>query len=257
MSTASTSTADHTALPRTDRTRAPVRFVLRTNRWWARWLLRRRYDVRLHGADLVPADGPVIYEANHIGILDGPLVAIFGPRPAHALTKQEMFTGRARRLLERSGQIPVDRFHPDPAAVKTCLRVLRSGGVVGIFPEGRRGPGDLSRFHHGAAYLALVTGAPVIPVTFLGTRPTGGHAGAVPARGSSVDLVFGAPWQCEPHPWPRRREQVLHASALLLQHMRGELDRARALTGRDLPGPLPAGETESDPDTGFVQQGAP
>ena len=67
------------------------------------------------------------------------------------------------RFLRGPGRSRVDRFHPDPRAVKTCLRVLRDGRAVGIFPEGRRGDGDLERFHRGAAYLALVTGAPVVP----------------------------------------------------------------------------------------------
>ena len=67
-----------------------------------------------------------------------------------------MFRGLLGRLLIQSGQIPLDRFNPDPAAVKTGLRVLRDGGAIGIYPEGSRGPGDLKRFHRGAAYLALV-----------------------------------------------------------------------------------------------------
>ena len=116
----------------------------------------------------------MILASNHIGIIDGPLLAVFSPRPVHALTKQEMFEGRLGRFLRASGQIPLDRFHADPGAIRSCLRVVRDGGVAGIFPEGTRGDGELHRFHHGAAYLALVTGAPVVPVTMLGTRPPGG-----------------------------------------------------------------------------------
>ena len=82
----------------------------------------------------------------------------------HALTKKEMFDGRLGRFLLTSGQVPLDRFHSDPGAVKTCLRVLRDGGAVGIFPEGSRGGGEFDRFHRGAAYLGLVSGAPIVPV---------------------------------------------------------------------------------------------
>jgi 1-acyl-sn-glycerol-3-phosphate acyltransferase len=255
---------NHAELPRSSE-RHPPRQMLTRLRPPARALLRQRYDVRVAGESHVPARGGAILAANHIGVLDGPLLAVFAPRPVHALTKHEMFSGRAGRVLRGAGQIPLNRFDPDPRAIRTCLRVLRDDGVVGIFPEGRRGAGDLSRFHHGAAYLALVTGAPVVPVTFLGSRPPGGRTGALPRRGDRVDVVFGPPWRVPKQPWPRRREQVLHASALLLEHMRGELDRALALTGRALPGPLPVGKTDSaadcatdnDPDTGFVKRGTP
>ena len=118
---------------------------------------------------------------NHIGVADGPLLAAFAPRPVHALTKYEMFAGKLGGFLHGSGQIPLDRFHTDPAAVKSCLRVLRDGRAVGIFPEGRRGTGDLERFHRGAAYFALVSGAPVVPVAILGTREPGGHTNSLPA----------------------------------------------------------------------------
>jgi 1-acyl-sn-glycerol-3-phosphate acyltransferase len=222
----------------------------------ARALVRRRIGVRVHGAERVPARGPVIVAANHVGLADGPLLAIFAPRPVHALTKHEMFQGVLGRFLLASGQIPLDRFHTDTAAVRTSLRVLRDGGVLGVFPEGRRGPGDLRRFHRGAAYLALVTGAPVVPAIFFGTREPGGHTDSLPRRGAVVDLVLGAPYHLGQLPWPRTKEQVEHASVLLREHMLVHLDLAHASTGRTLPGPLPADDVEPDPATGVTEQGA-
>ena len=246
----------HHELPRSDGSRHPPRVLLHPLRPLARTLVRRRFDVHLHGAEQVPATGPVIFTSNHVGVVDGPLLAIFAPRPVHALTKVEMFGGSLGRLLLASGQIPLDRFRPDPAAVKSCLRVLRDGGAVGVFPEGRRGGGALDRFHRGAAYFALVTGAPVVPVIMLGTREPGAHTDSLPAAGGVVDLVFGTPHSFEPTPWPRTKEQVEHASMLLREHMLVHLDQARASTGRSLPGPLPAIEVEPDPATGVTEQGA-
>ena len=258
MTPAPTTTADQRELPRTDRTRPPVRLFLSSPlRPLARWVIRRRFAVRLHGADQVPPRGPVIFASNHIGVADGPLLAIFAPRPVHALTKVEMFRGALGRFLHASGQIPLDRFHTDPAAVKTCLRALRDGHAVGIFPEGRRGGGDLARFHRGTAYFALVSGAPVVPVTMLGTREAGAHTDSLPPRGGTVHIVFGAPRTLGAVPWPRTKEQVERASVLLREHMLVHLDRARASTGRDLPGPLPAAEVEPDPATGVTELGAP
>lgn len=233
----------------------PPRWLLRTARPVARALVRRRYDVHVHGAGNHP-DGPVIVAANHIGWADGPLLAMFGPRPVHALTKAEMFTGPMGSFLRSSGQICLDRFNVDPAAVRACVRVLADGGVVGVFPEGRRGAGDLTRFHRGAAYLALLTGAPVVAVTILGTRAPGAGASSLPPRAGRVDIVYGAPWSTEAVPWPRTKQQVAASSLTLRDHMLIELAAALRLTGRSLPGPLPPGETEDDPNTGVVEQGA-
>jgi len=236
--------------------RHPSTRLLTSLRPAAQRIIRSRWPVRVHGAEGVPEAGPVILASNHVGLIDGPLLAIFAPRPVHALTKEEMFSGRLGRFLDAAGQIPLHRFGPDPAAIKSCVRVLRDGGVVGIFPEGTRGDGELHRFHHGAGYLALVTGAPVVSVTMLGTRASGAGSSSLPPKGGEIDVVFGTAWQTRPVPWPRTREHVRATSALLREHMLSDLARALELTGRSLPGPLPAGQREYDPPTGFVDQGA-
>jgi 1-acyl-sn-glycerol-3-phosphate acyltransferase len=165
-----------------------------------------------------------------------------------------MFHGRMGRFLRRAGQIPLNRFTSDPRAVRTALRVLRDGGAVGVFPEGTRGDGELHRFHHGAAYLALVSGATVVPVILLGSREPGGGLDSTPARGSRIDVVFGTAVTIDSRPWPRSRGMVSDASMLLRERLLETLDEARASTGRDLPGPLPAGQHEDDPETGLVDE---
>lgn len=214
-------------------------------------LMRRRWPISVHGADLVPMSGGVILAANHVGIVDGPMLATYAPRPVHALTKREMFDGRLGGLLRATGQIPLDRWAADPAAIRSSLRVVRDGGVVGIFPEGTRSSGGLDRFHHGAAYLALVTGAPVVPVTLFGTRGSG--TSALPERGGAIDIVFGRAWQTTQQPWPRTREHVSATSVLLRGHMLSEQASAFSQTRRSESWTQPAGQSEDDPDTGLVE----
>jgi 1-acyl-sn-glycerol-3-phosphate acyltransferase len=220
--------------------RHPPTWLLHGGRPTSRWLIRRRYDVREHASGHVPPQGPVVVAANHTGVIDGPLLAIFGPRPVHALTKEEMFDGRLGRFLQLTGQIPLDRTHTDRSAVRACLHVLEHGGAVGIFPEGNRGAGDLSEFRNGAAYLALVSGAPIVPLMMYGTRPAGGGKDALPAPKAVVDLVYGAPFHVTPRPWPRTKRLVAATSTQLHERMCAELEAGLALTGQTLPGPIPA-----------------
>ena len=224
--------------------RHPPTWLLHGGRPTSRWLIRRRYDVREHGRGNVPPQGPVIVAANHTGVIDGPLLAIFGPRPVHALTKREMFDGRLGRFLHSSGQIPLDRATTDPGAIRACLQVLEHGGAVGIFPEGNRGAGDLTRFRNGAAYLALVTGAPIVPLMMYGTRPAGGGKDALPDRRAVLDLVYGAPFRVERSPWPRTTTLVAATSDALHARMLEELAAGLALTGQTLPGPIPGDEAK-------------
>ncbi len=232
-------------------TEHPRTRLLRVMRPIAARIMRLRWTVAVHDADLVPPTGGVILAANHIGLVDGPLLATYAPRPVHALTKREMFDGTVGAFLRGTGQIPRPPCRgPGSDPHQPAGRPGR--GVLGIFPEGTRGGGDLRRFHHGASYLALVTGAPVVPVTLLGTRAPGSRT-SVPASGEHIDVVFGRAWQTTQQPWPRTREQVAATSVLLRGHMLSELDRALSRTRRSLPGPLPAGQSEDDPDTGLVE----
>lgn len=239
--------AAHWDIPRTHDAVHPSHRLLRVLRPAARSYFRHRYDIHVHAGELLPAHGPYILASNHIGLLDGPLMVAFAPHPVHALTKKEMFQGHTGRFLRAVGQIPLARYDVDPAAVKDCLRVLRDGGVVGVYPEGTRGDGELGRWHNGAAYLAMVTGAPVVPLVVFGTRETGGHTDSVPPRGSRFDFVYGAPVYLEQQPWPRTQAEVRRTAAELRKRFADHLVHAKALTGRSLPGPMP-GITQDDVD---------
>lgn len=217
----------------------PPTRLMPTVRLFARRALRRRFRIGVAGSELVPATGPVILAVNHMGYVDGPLLFAVAPRPVHALVKSSMFVGRLGYVLTQAGQISVNRRQVDPKAVKACLRVLVAGGVVAVYPEGVRGVGDVRHTKPGAAYLASVTGAPVVPVACLGTRASGAPIDAVPLRGSRLDVVFGAPLQVEAIVWPRTKARIAavqaHLQTALAEHVRSACER----TGHTLPA-LPA-----------------
>ncbi|WP_127572511.1 lysophospholipid acyltransferase family protein [Georgenia faecalis] len=150
------------------------------------------WNTTVLGKEHVPATGPVIIASNHIGIVDGPVLHGAVPRGSHFLVKQEFFASRIGFLMRWAGQVPTDRAS-GRAALVVAQRLLEEGRVVGIFPEGNRGRGDLASARAGVAWLALRTGAPVVPVACLGTRPSGQDVGYVPPPRGRLHVVFGAP----------------------------------------------------------------
>lgn len=211
----------------------------------ARGHFRRSWDIHQHGQDMVPAQGPVILASNHIGWLDGPLLFVTSPRPSHALVKEEEFHGRTGWLLRFAGQIKVSRSRNDTGAVRRAVQALAAGQVVLIYPEGKRGAGEFKRFKKGVAYLALVSGAPVVPVAIFGTRQPGEPADAHPAKGARLDIVYGEPVQLPMRVWPRDRGTMADAGERILDHLRAHVSRSKSALQRDLPGPLPTGTSDA------------
>jgi 1-acyl-sn-glycerol-3-phosphate acyltransferase len=142
---------------------------LRRRQAAARALAAALGRIEVTGRDNVPATGPVVLAVNHRDFLDGPLLFGFVRRPVSFLVKVEAYTPRATPFLRTTGQIPVIRTAPDVAAVRFVLRILRAGGVVGVFPEGTRGDGLVRTARPGVGYFALRTGATVVPVACHGT----------------------------------------------------------------------------------------
>lgn len=158
-----------------------------------RFLFLVLYSARSTGRANVPRSGAVVLAANHTGYLDGALVLSMAPRPSHFLVLAKTFEGFVGHLLRWSGQIPIDQGRGDRRALGQALAVLGRGGVVGIFPEGGRGRGDLAAAGKGVAWLALQSGAPVVPTACLGTRRTGDLAASWPRLRSRLVVDFGEP----------------------------------------------------------------
>jgi 1-acyl-sn-glycerol-3-phosphate acyltransferase len=217
---------------------------LRIVRRLARRHFTRQWDIHELGRENVPASGPVILASNHIGWLDGPLLFVSSPRPAHALVKEEEFVGHTGRLLRLLGQIKVSRTRNDTGAVRRAVQALAAGQVVLIYPESKRGAGDVRRAKRGAAYLALVSGAPVVPVAILGTRLAGEPADARPARGARLDVVYGEPIRLPMQVWPRDRGMMADAGDRIRDHLRAHVSWSTSALQRDLPGPLPTGSSD-------------
>ncbi len=172
---------------------APAAWRARAGHVVGRVLVLLLYRARAVGSARVPRHGPVVLAANHTGYLDGAVVLALAPRPSHFLVLARTFEGFVGHLLRWSGQIPLDQGRGDRRALGQALEVLGRGGVVGIFPEGGRGRGDLASAGKGVAWLALQSGATVVPTACLGTRATGGLAASWPRLRSRMVVDLGLP----------------------------------------------------------------
>jgi len=160
-------------------------------RLFARWLYRPAYRVRVRGLSRVPPAGPVVLVANHSTLIEPPVIFGMLRRPAVFLVKSELMSGAVGWFLVRIGQLAVHRGSADRAALRAAVRVLRGGGLLGVFPEGTRGSGDVERAEQGAAWLVRASGAVVLPVASRGTlRPPGSRRRFRP----KLDVLVGEPF---------------------------------------------------------------
>lgn len=197
------------------------------------WLL---YRTRRSGHRALPKTGALLLAANHQSGWDTVLIPVASPRPVQFLTKSAYFSrsGLGGRLLRwfftAIGAVPVLRTAGGQAqaALEAGSAILRAGSVFAVFPEGTRSrDGRLYRGRSGAAYMALDTGAAVVPVGLVGTdrmRPFGWLRGL-----GRPEVRFGSPLDLSdlaelPAGQARRQatERIMDAIAALTGQERAE-----------------------------------
>jgi 1-acyl-sn-glycerol-3-phosphate acyltransferase len=147
---------------------------------WSMWILRTglrlgRIRVEVTGREQIPAGRPCIFMANHISNLDPVILASLLPFRSAFFLKRSLLkiplVGYGMRLADF---IPVDRdgrAESARASIEYARGVLESGVNVSTFPEGTRSlTGEMLPFKKGPFYLAMQSGAPVIPISIWGTE---------------------------------------------------------------------------------------
>lgn len=132
----------------------------------------------IDGAEHIPATGAAIVASNHLSVIDSVYLPFMLQRPLVFAAKSEYFTGTRVQdrliatYLRATNQLPVNRAEARAGQnmLEAALDLLRGGELFGIYPEGTRSPdGRLYRGRTGVGWLALNSGAPVIPVAMMGT----------------------------------------------------------------------------------------
>lgn len=128
------------------------------------------YRIKVIGKENFPQEGGVLLCTNHIDNLDPPVVGITCPRTVHFMAKEELFNMPIlKSVLPQVQAFPVKRGMSDRDAFRTTLKLLRSGKVVGMFPEGTRSKdGQLGKGLAGAGFFALKGDAAVVPCAIVG-----------------------------------------------------------------------------------------
>lgn len=190
-------------------------------------LLWLRFRPRITGREHVPAHGPVLLASNHLSAVDTILIPSFSPRKVQFLAKASLFsTPLGGWFFRHIGAIPVHREAGSAAqaALDAGTRVLSAGQVFAVFPEGSRSrDGRLYRGRSGAAFMALETGATVVPVGLIGINrafidPETGK----PAR---AELRFGAPLDLSDLsalPGGRARKEATERIMAAIQQLTGQ-----------------------------------
>jgi len=147
---------------------------------------------------------------NHQSSLDIPVAVAAAQRPVTFMAKKELFRrpAAARFFLELGG-FSVERGAFDLRAVEIALAVLDRGEVLAMYPEGTRRPGVLQPFLPGAAWLALKSGAALLPVAIQGTEWAMPPGRKVPRRiPIRISFAEPIPAEKETEPATRRKEAL-------------------------------------------------
>lgn len=134
----------------------------------AKIILKVFCRIEVHNLDKLPKDKGFIIACNHISWVDivGLGVAIL-PKQIHFMAKKELFEKKwSNKFISSLNGFPVDRENPGPSSIKTPVKLIKEGKVVGIFPSGTRdGDAPLKR---GAVTIANLAKTQIVPAAYVG-----------------------------------------------------------------------------------------
>jgi len=153
--------------------------------------------VRSAGRDAIDRRTPYVFMSNHLSFLDGPLLFLLIPQPVRVILKKVVFripvVGQGMRFV---GFVPVDRkgVRGGKKSIDRAAQLMREQGYSYlIFPEGTRTrDGRTQAFKRGGFFLALESGAAIVPITVRGTYELMPRGTIFPRRGK-VDFLFHPP----------------------------------------------------------------
>ncbi len=160
--------------------------------WWTSFAIGRSYfRLDLRGLENVPLQGACIISPIHRSNLETPMISQVTKRRLRYMGKESLWKTRfGAWLFTTAGGFPVERATADRTALRACMEVLERGEPLVMFPEGTRQTGPkITEMFDGPAYLAIKSGAPIIPVGFGGTERALSKRMRIPKPKKCVILV--------------------------------------------------------------------
>ena len=197
-------------------------FIYYSLRIWVVPLLSIVLRMRIFGLKNIPRSGGALVISNHIHNADPFLIVSGCSRPVSFMAKYEIWdVPVVRWIADQTGAFPVKRGTADRTALRIAQEKLKSGMLVGVFPEGTRSVAGLTKGFRGVSMIATLTGAPLIPTGIVGTHDLPGNGSKQQKRSKlwpKVNLVFGEPFHLDTHkPDGTRWTQEDHAEAMMLE----------------------------------------
>jgi 1-acyl-sn-glycerol-3-phosphate acyltransferase len=191
-----------------------------------RLLARTCLDLKTEGVENIPRRGPLLIVINHLGDADAVAIISALPHGPDALGKVELYDyGLLGRLIDLYGVVWVHRGRPDKRALRAALDGLAQGRMFVIAPEGRYSlTGALEQGSGGAAFLAVGSGAPVLPIAVAGTENEKVYGSLKRLRRAPVLLRVGKAFKLEV-PGGNRREAMTEGTRRIMQALADLLPR--------------------------------
>ncbi len=185
------------------------------------WILFR---VRGYHPERVPAVGPVILAPNHFSFLDHFFLGVALRRKVHFMAKSQLFKPPMQFIYTHGGVFPVRRGVADMEAFTTALAVLGRGDTMAMYAEGGRSrTGELAKKpRRGIGRLALLSGAPVVPVAIVGSSHVRNWKRL---QFPKVKVFYGEPFAYERVEAPTRDQEQAAADAIFAE-VRALYDKA-------------------------------
>jgi len=167
-------------------------------RGMVRVLFRLLTRWRVEGGENIPRRGPLLVVANHLHLVDPPLLGVSLDRRLVFAAKEELFRSRLTGyLLRRLGAFPIRRGRLNRKALRQAEQFLDDGLAVVVFPEGARSHrGQLQPAFPGVVQIAVRNGVPILPVGITGTEQLKGPAWVLRRPGVTVNI--GRPFHLPP-----------------------------------------------------------
>ncbi len=175
----------------------PARWIFRHFAQSALWLIALfTMKSQVRGMENFPKQGPALIIINHLGDADAVLLGASIPYPIDPLAKIELHDHPAvGRIFRAFGVIWIHRGQPDRRALHAVLDGLEEGRVIGMAPEGRESAtGALEDGNEGAAFIALKSGVPIIPIVMTGTENERIFGNLRKFKRTRVTLTVGKPF---------------------------------------------------------------